>query len=257
MPLDHTRRTLRVFLSCPADVAEERKIVKKLLRSVLPNDPAFPPGVSFEVIGWEDMVADAPMPTPFTPRKAIGRFGYRPADCDIMIIVLAARMGTRLDVTGPKRRDGTAYRSGVEWEFENALSADNPPHILIYRRMDLPQVALRDPHLQEKLHQFQSVERFFERFREPAVSRIGSFHTDSGTEAFRQAVTRDLMILAQESVDSHDSPVPRPPLARVTGRRKDAAAHILPPPDGPRRVSHQQIKAAVETVIRNRNHIDG
>lgn len=39
--------------------------------------------------------------------------------------------------------------------------------------------------------------------------------------------------------------------------RKSSVVHIMAAPKGPRTVSHQRIKAAVEKVFRERPHADG
>ena len=65
---------LRVFISSPGDVADERNLARRLLK------------------------------------EAVNRFGCRPSECDIVIVVLWSRLGTQLKI------DGTSYLSGTEYE---------------------------------------------------------------------------------------------------------------------------------------------
>jgi hypothetical protein len=88
---------LRVFLASPGDVGKERTAARELMEIALPKEPLLPGPVSFDV----------------------ARFKTRPADCDIVLVILRARMGTVLDVASLKKPDGSPYLSGTEWEFED------------------------------------------------------------------------------------------------------------------------------------------
>ncbi len=48
----------------------------------------------------------------------------------------------------------------------------------------------------------------------------------------------------------------RSPDVKRSSAHKSGATHIMPAPKGPRTVSHQRIKAAVEKVFRDRAHAD-
>ena len=114
---------LRVFLASPGDVAEERKTAMALMESSLPKDPLLSCDVSFTVVAWDDPDAFTPMPAAMTPQEAVTRFKGRPADCDIVLVILRARIGTLLDISKDRKSDGTAYRSGTEWEYLDAWNA--------------------------------------------------------------------------------------------------------------------------------------
>src|ERR1700757_4846427 len=82
------------------------------------------------------------------------RFKTRPADCDIVLVILRARMGTVLDVASLKKPDGSPYLSGTEWEFEDAWNANPQPEIMVYRSVNVPAVPLNDPDRKEKQSQY-------------------------------------------------------------------------------------------------------
>ena len=83
------------------------------------------------------------MPATITPQEAVNRFGPRPSECDVVVIVLWSRLGTHLDVKVFSRPDGEPFRSGTEWEFDDAWNgwkARQHPEILVYRRTEEPKM---------------------------------------------------------------------------------------------------------------------
>ena len=135
---------LRVFLSSPGDVAEERELARRLIQNELPVDAFLRGRVTFDVISWDDPTAPAPMTAGLTPQEAVDRFGAKPSECDFVVVVLWSRMGTHLDVRTFRKPDGEPYLSGTEWEFEDAWGAKPQPDILVYRRTEKPKVEVDD-----------------------------------------------------------------------------------------------------------------
>src|SRR4051794_37264105 len=85
---------IRVFISSPGDVTDERNLARRLLKDELPYDPFLRDKVTFDVVSWDDPVAPIPMLSTLTPQEAVNRFGYRPSECDIVIVILWSRLGT-------------------------------------------------------------------------------------------------------------------------------------------------------------------
>ena len=142
MPASEPRsQQLRVFLASPGDVADERALVRRLLKDELPYDPFLRGRVTFDVVSWDDPAAPTPMPARLTPQEAVIQFEREPSTCDIVIVVLWSRLGTHLDLTKFKKDNGKAYLSGTEWEYENACKGR--PKILIYRRTEKPKDPMR------------------------------------------------------------------------------------------------------------------
>ena len=75
------------------------------------------------MVSWDDPAAPTPMPAALTPQEAVNRFGPKPSECDVVVVVLWSRMGTHLDLKAFRKPDGEPYLSGTEWEFEDALNA--------------------------------------------------------------------------------------------------------------------------------------
>src|SRR5271165_6223779 len=179
-PLD-----LRVFLASPGDVEDERKAARELMETALPKDPLLPCRVTFDVVAWDHPAAPTPMPAQITPQEAVIRFKTRPADCDIVLVILRARMGTLLDVSRLKKPDGSAYLSGTEWEFEDAWNATPRPEVMVYRCGNVPSVPLNDPRRKEKQAQYDALEAFLSRFENPDGSWSGGINYFSDAADFR------------------------------------------------------------------------
>src|SRR5262245_20378039 len=116
MAQQRTIPQIRVFLSSPGDVAYERSLARDLLKDELPYDPLLLRGFTFDVVSWDDPAAPIPMDARITPQQAVVRFGPKPSDCDVVIVILWARMGTHLDLRTFSKPDNSPYLSGTEWE---------------------------------------------------------------------------------------------------------------------------------------------
>ncbi len=107
-------RHIRVFLSSPGDVAEERELARRLIKDELPVDPFLRDRVTLDVVSWDDPAAPTPMTAGLTPQEAVDRFGWKPSQCDFVVVVLWSRLGTHLDVGTFRKPDGEPYLSGTE-----------------------------------------------------------------------------------------------------------------------------------------------
>jgi hypothetical protein len=95
----------RIFLSSPGDVPAERKIALEVIDQ-LQYEPHFRGKVSLEPVAWDDPGAGTVMRATITPQEAIDQGLTRPADCDIVVVIFWARMGTQ-------RRVGIRERHSV------------------------------------------------------------------------------------------------------------------------------------------------
>ncbi len=151
------------------------------------------------------------MPAHLTPQEAVIHYKRRPADCHIVVVILAGRLGTHLSLDALKRPDGSAYLSGTEWEFEDAWNASPRPDILVYRRMDIPPIGVRDPNREERLRQYKLVEQFFERFKNPDGSWKSGYQEYEGVEVFEAKLASDLKHLVLERLHNLPPPIQPPP----------------------------------------------
>lgn len=162
-PRPHTRPRLRVFVSSPGDVAEERLIANRILDRLANEYAAV---AMIEAIFWEH----EPLLASATFQAQI----LRPSETDIVVCILWSRLGTRLPRT-ITRPDGSTYNSGTEFEFEDALEGhrrSGTPDLLVYRKMAEPVVSLRDVQsARQAVEQRAQLDEFVTRF----------FHGSDGT----------------------------------------------------------------------------
>jgi len=215
MARDDPPLIVHVFLSSPGDVPEERKAALDLLKAELPYDPLLRGKAMFDVTSWDDAAAPAPMLPTHTPQQSVNRFMRRPGECQIVVVVLAGRLGTPLDPAAHTRPDGTPYPSGTVWEFEDALSATPRPDVLLYRRSDAPADT--------------RVEAFFARFRNPDGSLRGLWTDYPTPDAFAKRLANDVKHLLRERLDAAADAtvrsIPPPPAIPAA----PAATPLLPP----------------------------
>jgi hypothetical protein len=171
-----TPRHIRVFLSSPGDVKEERDAADRILEG-LPRGHAWKGKFTIDPVRWDDPYAPATMDAHLTPQEAVNRNLSKPSQCNVVVVILWGRMGTPLPKSY-KKPDGTLYLSGTEWEFEDAQAADR--RILLYRRTEKPRPDIDDPDFAEKRKQYQLVQQFFERFKAPDGSQTVSYTPSNG-----------------------------------------------------------------------------
>jgi energy-coupling factor transporter ATP-binding protein EcfA2 len=146
-------RFVRIFLSSPGDVSEERKIASGIIER-LPNRPSFREKVMFRVVAWDKPGGDTAMRGTMTPQEAINEGLPKPSECDLVLVILWSRMGT------PLRYEGKEYLSGTYWELMNAIEGGRS-ELLIYHRTDDVQISLSDVNAAEKQEQYRRVQDFF------------------------------------------------------------------------------------------------
>ncbi len=157
---------VRIFLSSPVDVADERVIARQLIDSELLKLPPFRGRLAVELIAWDDPAASIPLLATESPQESVNAARPRPATCDIVIVMLWSRMGTPLPET-VRKPDGSPYLSGTEWEYADAVNTtyEPRPQVLVYRRTEKPKLDIDDPQFDDKRAQFRQVEAFFAQLR--------------------------------------------------------------------------------------------
>jgi len=209
---------LRFFLSSPGDVADERTFAQQVIEQELPKDPLLRGQITCEAIRWDDPNAPVSMPATLTPQEAVNRGLAKPSQCDVVIVILWSRLGTPLPDTY-KKPDGSPYLSGTEWEYEDAITAKPPPHILVYHRKTKPDFGdPTEPAFDEKVQQFRRVQEFFKGFRNADGSLKGGFAEYNTPQEFRDRLRLDLRAFIQRRL-------PKKP--EEYGHRK-----VPPPPYG-------------------------
>ncbi|MBZ0281043.1 MAG: HEAT repeat domain-containing protein [Anaerolineae bacterium] len=200
---DSQLQHIRIFLSSPSDVAEERAIAIQVIDH-LPYDPLLRGKLTAEVVAWDKPGADMPMLATMTPQEAINRGLPLPSDCDIVLVLFWARMGTPLP-EDYKKADGSRYLSGTEWEYWDAFHASkatDKPLVVIYRRVEDPVINLKDPKRAEKIEQWEHVEAFFARFTNVDGSIQQGFNSYLSPQDFKQKFEAHIRVLVKQLLET-------------------------------------------------------
>jgi HEAT repeat protein len=223
---------LRVFLASPGDVADERALARRLIEKELPSDPLLHGQVTFEVVSWDDPVAPIALPARLRPQEAIIRFGTRPSKCDVVVVVLWSRLGTHLDLTMFPKANGEPYLSGTEWEYEDACKGR--PEIFIYRRTEVPNIALNVSDLAEKVRQYQLVGQFCEHVsKNPDGSFRGNITDYATPTVFKERLATDLKFLLRERLGEERDTNPSTTATPVWTRPPYPGLRSFTPDEGP------------------------
>jgi len=185
---------LHFFLSSPDDVSRERQLAREVINR-LQSERAYRDQLKLEVVAWDKPGAGTRMPAHLEPQEAINRRLKKPSDCDVVIVVFWARMGTPLS-DNYRKPDGDCYGSGTEYEFLDGLNAAKNsggiPEVLVYRRKQAPSVKLDDPELDDKKNQWNLVKEFFAQYRNPDGSYQNFFKEYEEPADFKELLDQDL-----------------------------------------------------------------
>lgn len=233
-------RRVRIFISSPGDVAEERRLARAVVQA-LGKDPAFRDHLALDPVLWDDPEAPAAMLATLTPQESVNRGLTRPSDCEVVVTILWSRMGTPLET--PLRADGSQYLSGTEWEYVDARggAATRGARIVVYRCTRDPQVSLRDPEFQEKKRQLDLVDEFFLRFEGPRGGMVGSYTSYESPQDFAKRLESDLRQLLPAFIE------PQPSRSSARGRSGSKGA----PKNSGRGVTSTKEKLVVPDAYRD------
>ena len=200
-------KAMRIFISSPGDVAEERTLTRRVLERLAGE---FSGRIALEPIFWEH----EPLLATDTFQTQIAR----PSETDILISILWSRLGTRLPAQFA-RADGSRYDSGTEYEFEDAVAAhrrQGRPDLLVYRKMADPVVSLKDKKaLLEKLSQKEALDAFFSKwFQDEAEGTlIAAFHPFERSSDFEELLESHLRKLIERRLPEEEAGVKAPAAA--------------------------------------------
>ncbi|HKY95191.1 MAG TPA: hypothetical protein VJL84_07785, partial [Kiloniellales bacterium] len=182
---------LRIFLSSPGDVGDERRMALRVMERLQGEFAAL---VQLEPIVWEH-----------EPVRATSTFQQQipeQAKSDVLICVLWSRLGTRLpqDFT---REDGTVYDSGTAYELETALAAfkhHGHPDILVYRKTAPPLFDVSNREERElRSRQWDQLSDYLKRwFFNPDGSFKAGFSQFARLDEFEEQLERHLRRLLEE-----------------------------------------------------------
>ncbi|HWB11977.1 MAG TPA: formylglycine-generating enzyme family protein [Pirellulales bacterium] len=193
---------VRIFLSSPGDVREERDRARRVIAGLERHYP----GLTLTPVLWEDLA----LPVTASFQDGIDCvLSKRPID--VAVFILWSRLGT------PVRLSGKEYRSGTEREFELMLAAfeqsgGKRPIILAYTRGDdagfrqrlvtAPAGSLEDLIAQHKL----AAQFIRENFKDAEGRNLRAYHGYSGPIEFAQRLRLHLRDAVDEILGADAAP---------------------------------------------------
>ena len=199
---------LRIFISSPGDVNEERVLARRVLERLRGE---FANHLNLEPIFWEH--------EPLLATAGFQEQIPRPRETDIVVCILWSRLGTRLPEQF-KRPDGTPYASGTEFEFEDAVDghrAQGFPDLLVYRKTAEPVVSLQDEQaLLARLGQKKALDLFVEKWFHAGGegALVAAFHQFESSAVFEELLEEHLRKLIERRLPKAQpgqTPVTAPP----------------------------------------------
>jgi hypothetical protein len=155
-------RTIRLFLSSPGDVSDERAVVLEVVER-LRYDPFISQVADLRVASWDNPAAPVPLLASEHPQHSIDAMLKRPSQCDIVIAILWSRLGASLPFGAPR---GSSTLSGTAWEIDDALHGGGAPDVLVYHKIAAATVPLGDPDWERKSEQYSALQSYLSSLRE-------------------------------------------------------------------------------------------
>ena len=195
-------RNIRIFISSPGDVAEERNRARQVIESLRRR---YSRRLKLSPVLWEDF----PLQSDISFQQGIDLVLSEDLGIDIAVFILWSRLGSSV---GPvvKKNDGGEYRSGTERELDLMLEArrqngGDRPALLVYTRGDETsfEERLRGKPTSEKekiISQKRLVEQFIqEEFQDPSRGHnLRAFHTFDRPVTFSNRLRVHLTSLLDE-----------------------------------------------------------
>ena len=169
---------LKIFLSSPGDVAEERALAEIVFRR-LADEVA--DAVRLSVVIWEH--------EPLFAHTGFQQQIERPSQCDLVVSILWSRLGTRLP-SDFSPAEGMPAPTGTEFELRDALAsytAIGKPDLLIYRKIPGPQISLGSLDFTERSDQYRRLDEFCRHaFYDAEGANTVAHHTFTDSHAFER-----------------------------------------------------------------------
>jgi tetratricopeptide (TPR) repeat protein len=169
---------LKIFLSSPGDVAEERALAEFVFRR-LADEVSDVARLSFLI--WEH-------------EPLFGHAGFqeqieRPSQSDLVVIILWSRLGTRLPADFAAV-EGQPPPTGTEFEIQDSLASfaeRGKPNLLIYRKVPGPQIALGSADFAERSDQYARLDAFCRKtFYNAEGAVVVAHHNFSDSHTFER-----------------------------------------------------------------------
>jgi tetratricopeptide (TPR) repeat protein len=178
-------RVLRIFVSSPGDVPDERRRVDFAVERL---NGEFEGRVQLKAIRWETSY--------YSAHDTFQEQIPEAADCDLVVAIFRARLGTQLPDGFQRLPSGEPYPSGTAYEVLSAIGARKSgkelPDIYVFRYSNAPHVALDaldTPEGAEIKTQWERLKSFFDTwFRDKGGQFLAAFQEYASTDDFARKV---------------------------------------------------------------------
>lgn len=195
-------KKIRIFISSPGDVLQERIIAKKVITEL---NKTFSKYFIIEPLLWEDM----PLLASSSFQEGIDQIINKYA-IDVAVFILWSRLGSNLGNSYLKS-DGTPYQSGTEYEFDMMMEAfrkNGRPQIMVYIK-DTPLkdrlLHAQDDDLEEVIRQHGAVKNFIKEHFHDEETGTNYAYTIFGEEvSFGTRLKTHLTNILLEAIGTND-----------------------------------------------------
>jgi len=189
--------TLRIFVSSPGDVAEERLIARRVIGRL---ESQYGDVLHLEALVWEH--------EPLLATASFQEQIPRPSETDIAIAILWSRIGTALP-SHIRRPDGTSYSSGTEFEFEDAVEGFRrcgKPDLLVYRKTAPPNWPVDDGLAAERVAQKVALDKFMGKWfvDHDSGAFTAAFHPFESPADFEELLETHLTRIVERTLGSSE-----------------------------------------------------
>ncbi|MGD0188742.1 MAG: hypothetical protein ABSC25_26355, partial [Roseiarcus sp.] len=173
-----TEKVLRLFVSSPGDVQSERDRVDFVVERL---NAEFKGRARIEPIRWETSY--------YSAHETFQKQIPEAADCDLVIAVFRARLGTPLPDDFPRLPNGEPYPSGTAYEVLSAILARKTgkplPDIFVFRFPNPPTVTLDSAERADVEAQWARLKAFFDAwFKTRDGQFVAAFQSYDSTDDF-------------------------------------------------------------------------
>ncbi|MGB8146073.1 MAG: ATP-binding protein, partial [Chromatiaceae bacterium] len=181
---------VRIFVSSPSDLDHERALTRNIIEALAQE---YLPYFKVQAVLWEQEA--------LTAAQSFQAGLARPSDCEIVLVMLWARLGT------PLANDPYGGLTGTEWEFVDAVEASaqtGSPEVLVYRKTAPCLVDVNNPEVaREALADRSRLEAFFRtHFFNPDGSFRRAFRQFGNDHSFRELVETQLRKLLNRRISA-------------------------------------------------------
>ncbi|MBN1311492.1 MAG: SUMF1/EgtB/PvdO family nonheme iron enzyme [Anaerolineae bacterium] len=214
------RRHIRVFISSPGDVAEERGIAMTIINRLNVN-PSINARLEIETIAWDRSEACLSIADHLTPHEDINR-KVLPSECDLVVVLFWTQMGIPLDAEWVKP-ESFRYLHGTEWEARylsateyqwvqatQAANTSGNPVVLTYRRTEKALLDPDAPDFEAAAEQHRRVNAFFDSLSEPDKPARGHYYPYEKPADFEYLFEEHLLQEIKTLLDKPAQPGPAP-----------------------------------------------